>query len=167
MRTSIQTLFVMAALITVILALANTWFENDVHAWRHAGACLDCHAKQGDAEPKDGWTITPPDSHSEQFRRYTHGRGEGFSYRRCAACHREQECGDCHARLPESHTTDFVRPRGSGMERHILLATIRPATCLACHASFAADCVDCHTASELQPWQVRAQREAAERMGSR
>ncbi len=73
-----------------------------------------------------GWTIPPPESHTEQFRRYTHGKAEGFNAQRCAACHEQTECRACHDIMPESHTSDFVKPRGTGMERHIMLATIRP-----------------------------------------
>lgn len=164
MRTQVKLLFLLTALLVVALALANTLWENDVHEWRHAGACLDCHSKQNDIDLKEGWTIPPPQSHDERFRRYTHGRGTGFSVQRCAACHRANECSDCHAQLPESHTADFVRPHGIGMERHILLATIRPATCLACHESFVHACVGCHTAAEVSPWEQQARREAAGRM---
>lgn len=164
MRRSLKLGFVLVALSIVMMALANTLLENDVHEWRHAGECLECHSRQGDIDLKDVWTIPPPTSHSDQFRRYTHGRVEDFSYQRCAACHRQSECADCHAHMPESHTADFVKPHGLGMERHILLATIRPATCLTCHASFVTDCVVCHTAAELRPWQEQANKEAAEPM---
>ncbi len=166
MRRPVKLLFTSVALLVAVLALANTLWENDVHAWRHDGKCLDCHASHNDVEVKNGWSITPPASHDASFRRYRHGRGEGFSYQRCAACHRPQECSACHARMPESHTTDFTMPRSIGMERHTLLATLRPATCLACHASFTRDCVGCHTASEVQPWQKRAEQEASERMAA-
>ena len=45
------------------------------------------------------------------------------------------------------------------MERHIMLATIRPATCLTCHESFASQCVACHTPAEVRPWEELAARE--------
>ncbi|MCW8918805.1 MAG: hypothetical protein OQL08_08335 [Gammaproteobacteria bacterium] len=160
MRRPLKRLFIATALLIVALALLNTRFESDVHQWRHAGACLDCHSQQGKIDPpdiKDGWTLPPPASHDDRFRRYSHGRGEGFTPQRCAACHRAAECSDCHARPPESHTSDFVQPRGHGMERHILLATVRPASCLACHAPFASACTGCHTAAEVRPWEERAQ----------
>jgi hypothetical protein len=153
MRAPLKSAFLFSASVIVVMALANTALENDVHQWRHSGECLDCHSRQSDSEPKPGWTITPPVSHSDQFRRYTHGKTESVSYQRCASCHRQQECRDCHNILPESHTTDFVKPRGQGMERHILLATIRPATCLTCHASFITRCVGCHTPAEVKPWE--------------
>jgi hypothetical protein len=159
MRAPVKLLFALAALVVLVMALANTLFEHDVHAWRHDGACLDCHSRQGEVDLKDGWTIPPPPSHDDRFRRYTHGKTDGFSPERCTACHRASECVDCHARAPESHTSDFVRPRGQGMERHILLAAIRPATCLTCHESFITACVGCHTRAEVQPWETQARRQ--------
>jgi hypothetical protein len=162
MRGSIKYGFLFVAVVIVLMALANTVFEHDVHAWRYAGECLDCHSRQGDVELKPGWTITPPESHNAQFRRYTHGKGDGLSYRRCASCHRQEECRDCHNILPESHTNDFVNPRGIGMERHIMLATIRPATCLICHESFVSQCVTCHTPAEVKPWEEQAHREMSD-----
>lgn len=163
MRMPVRSLFASLALLVLLLALMNTTWESDVHAWRHEGRCLDCHAKNSDIEVKNGWTITPPASHNEQFRHYTHGRGGDFNYQRCASCHQQKECSACHAQPPESHTTDFIEPRGTGMERHILLGSVRPATCLTCHEPFTRQCVGCHTPAEVQPWQERAQREAGDR----
>jgi len=162
MRGPIKIAFLLASVVIVLMALANTWLENDVHEWRHAGECLDCHSKQRDDDGKEGWTIPPPESHTEQFRRYTHGKAEGFNAQRCAACHEQTECRACHDIMPESHTSDFVKPRGTGMERHIMLATIRPATCLTCHESFLTQCVDCHTPAELRPWEEQGRKEAGE-----
>lgn len=161
MRSRLKRAFAWALPLIALLALANMLWEQDVHAWRYAGECLDCHAKQDDAPPKSGWTIPPPDSHDARFRRYTHGKAEGFSFARCAACHRSAECRDCHAMAPESHTRDFMQPQGLGMERHIMLGRVRPATCLGCHESFQRDCALCHTPAELAPWEDQVRKTAA------
>lgn len=162
MRGSIKLAFVLVACVIVLMALINTKFESDVHAWRHAGKCLDCHSKQSDSEPRSGWIITPPVSHNDQFRRYTHGKSGGGGYQRCASCHQQNECQSCHNIMPESHTTDFVKPRGTGMERHIMLASIRPTSCLTCHQPFVSECVGCHTPAEVMPWEERARREMSD-----
>ncbi len=158
MRARLKLAFVAVALLSVVMALANTQLQHDVHEWRHDGACLDCHSRQGDVELKSGWSIPPPSSHSEQFRRYTHGKLDK-QFQQCAACHRQTECQSCHDRAPESHTVDFMQPHGIGMERHILLATIRPATCLTCHDAFVTQCASCHTAAELRPWEQQARQQ--------
>ncbi|MCW9047979.1 MAG: hypothetical protein OQK46_07860 [Gammaproteobacteria bacterium] len=154
--------FLLLFLIILIMAISNSFFKNNVHEWRYDGKCKQCHSqhehiKNEINDIKPALLIPPPKSHNEQFRRYTHGRTENFSYQRCASCHIKSECESCHNTLPESHTSDFVNPSGNGLERHIMLASINPSSCLTCHKSFVVACVECHTASEVKPWQEAAE----------
>lgn len=157
-------LFLISVLIIVVMAVSNTFLKNDVHEWRNDGKCMECHSKQSSGEKiKEGLVIPPPRSHTDQFRKYTHGRTENFSYQRCSSCHLKDECKSCHNVLPESHSRDFVAPAGSGLERHIMLATINPASCLTCHKSFVVQCVGCHTPAEVKPWEEQARREKSKK----
>lgn len=161
-------LFLISIFIIMLMAIGNTFFKNDVHEWRNDGKCMECHSKHNsDIKVKEGQVIPPPKSHSDQFRKYTHGRSQNFSQQRCASCHLKSECTSCHNVLPESHSTDFVVPTGRGMERHIMLATINPASCLTCHKSFAIECVSCHTAAEVMPWENQARKKMAQREADR
>jgi hypothetical protein len=157
------TLLLIAVLIIIAMAVSNTFLKNNVHEWRHDGKCMECHSQHvvnGDRREnvKQGLLIPPPKSHTDQFRKYTHGRTQNFSYQRCSSCHLNNECKSCHNVLPESHTSDFIVPSGIGMERHIMLATINPSSCLTCHKSFVVQCTGCHTPAEVKPWEEWARR---------
>ncbi len=157
MKKQINIFFFISVLIVIAMAIVNTYFENDVHEWRNDGKCMECHSKHSDSKNiKQGLVIPPPKSHTDQFRKYTHGRIKNFSYQRCSSCHIQNECKSCHNILPESHSSDFAKPAGIGMERHIMLATINPSGCLTCHESFVAQCVSCHTPAEVKPWEEQA-----------
>ncbi len=150
--------FLLLLISIVIMAISNNFIKNNVHEWRNDGKCMQCHSqhehiKNGVKDIKQGLLIPPPKSHNEQFRRYTHGRTKNFSYQRCASCHLKTECESCHNTIPESHSSDFINPSGNGLERHIMLASINPSSCLTCHKSFVVECVECHTAAEVKPWQ--------------
>jgi len=154
MKRKIYTIFTIVALLIMLMTGANTLFKNDVHQWRYNGKCMDCHSQHSDSDNvKKGLVIPPPKSHTDQFRRYTHGKKKNFSYKRCSSCHLKSECSNCHNILPESHSSDFVKPSGIGMKRHIILATINPSSCLTCHKSFVSQCTNCHTVAEVKPWE--------------
>jgi len=152
-------LFIISVAIITVMVMANSFINNDVHQWRNDGKCKQCHVlHSSNNNIKDQLVIPAPNSHSDQFRKYTHGRSKNFSYRRCSSCHLKTECQACHNILPESHSRDFVKPAGIGMERHIMLASINPASCLTCHKSFAVECVNCHTPAEVKPWEQQARK---------
>ncbi len=135
----------------------------DVHEWRKRGECRDCHADQATAPATAGIEplIAASAYHTEQFRRYTHGRRGELNPAGCVACHERQACASCHAVRPESHTPDFVAPTGGsdGTDRHTLLGRLRPSACLTCHGSFVSACSECHSPAEVLPWQSAAQDE--------
>jgi len=157
------TLALITVLIIIVIAISNVFLKNNVHEWRNDGKCMECHSQHAgnDNERKNvkaGLVIPPPKSHTYRFRKYTHGRTQGFSYQRCSSCHLNNECKSCHNILPESHTGDFVAPSGIGMERHIMLATINLSSCLTCHKSFVVQCTGCHTPAEVELWEEQARR---------
>jgi len=143
----------------------NAW--EDVHQWRVEGECSDCHLQHEYAKESAGYsdvmTIPAAKTHSEQFRRFTHGKDGDSSTHNCQSCHKADSCQSCHAILPESHTTDFVKPTGqsSGSLRHVILAKTSPTSCLACHTSFVSDCSACHALEEITAWQTDASRSLA------
>lgn len=135
-------------------------WEN-VHDWRKDGRCVACHTARG-AQPlaagnPQGRTITPAKYHSEDFRRYTHGRSSKQTPEQCARCHERAVCEACHARPPETHVSAFTHPDGpsEGLEQHVLLGRLRPSSCLVCHRSLVAACMGCHTAEETIEWQEK------------
>jgi hypothetical protein len=76
---------------------------------------------------------------------------------RCATCHDQTFCGECHARtaamplsirFPEKVTSDFIH-RGDWLSRHSASARAEPATCRNCHGS--QQCVACHALQGLSP----------------
>ncbi len=138
-------------------ASLHAW-EN-VHEWRADGECADCHSKLEHVEQMVDFKHTLPipaaKTHTEQFRRFTHGKGEKFSANSCKSCHEPDTCSTCHAILPETHTSDFIEPTGHslGSLRHGMLAKTSPESCFACHRSFTEACTTCHTPGEVLPWQ--------------
>ncbi len=142
--------------VIVVLSVANNYLKHDVHQWIHNGKCLECHSKHEYIDDvKLGLNIPPSKYHTEQFRKYTHGKKAFLSIQSCSTCHEKNECLDCHNSLPDSHTRDFVKPDGVGMERHIMLAKLGISSCLTCHNSFINDCTSCHTPSEVKPWEEK------------
>ena len=141
-----------AIIIIVALTVANNYLEHDVHKWRYDGECLECHSEHEYVDKvKLGLSIPPSKYHTEQFRQYTHGKHS--SAQSCSTCHKQKDCLDCHNSLPDSHTQDFVKPAGIGLERHIMLAKMGISSCLTCHQNFLKDCTPCHTPSEVKPWE--------------
>lgn len=136
-------------------------WEN-VHDWRKRGECIECHSARTAlplaAGNPQGRVIPPAEYHTDEFRRYTHGRHEKHQPQRCAACHERSACIACHARLPESHSEGFTRPQGDtpGAQRHVLLGRVRPSSCLACHGGFMHGCIDCHGPAQMLETQARA-----------
>ncbi|MAG92405.1 MAG: hypothetical protein CMJ48_01455 [Planctomycetaceae bacterium] len=131
----------------------------DPHLWWTQGRCKDCHRPL-----KDGETIgvgkagERPSSHKEEHWREFHGRATGSSESRCYVCHSSNTCRDCHDHPPTTHTKEFKRPSGDGVDaaRHTLLGRMRPSSCLVCHGSFVTMCTKCHAPGEVQEWQDRA-----------
>jgi hypothetical protein len=138
----------------------NAW--EDVHQWRTEGECADCHSEHEYVEKAVDFSTTLPipaaKTHTEQFRRFTHGKDGKFASHSCQPCHEADACQSCHARLPESHTTDFIEPTGNtaGSLRHSMLAKTNPTSCLTCHRSFVQSCTGCHATDEVMPWQKDA-----------
>lgn len=144
--------------------LALGEWEN-VHEWRKRKECLECHLSHTGLKyanrDLDGVLIPPTNYHTEQFRRYTHGRTAEYTPASCFTCHEQATCHSCHNIIPENHTAGFTEPVGDsvGMQQHILLGRIRPSACLACHKSFVSQCTGCHTADETIKWENKGQRE--------
>jgi hypothetical protein len=86
-------------------------------------SCAGCHQEQ------------PPRSHTNTFRRRTHGVLAGFDRRSCETCHRADACEACHAEArPTSHRGTF----GGTQSTH----------CLGCHLPLAQNgCSVCHAAT--------------------
>jgi hypothetical protein len=119
---------------------------------------MECHSSHDYVNKnilKSDKNIPAAKYHTEIFQKYTHGRMENITSESCYSCHQTNSCKDCHSRKPETHTTDFTHPKGSsrGMEEHIMLARLRPSSCLVCHDSFVSDCTNCHTQEEAEKWQ--------------
>ena len=76
---------------------------------------------------------------------------------RCAACHDQTYCADCHARtaavplsvsFPDNIEAGYIH-RGDFIARHASLAASDPSTCYRCHG--AQYCKSCHQLSGLAP----------------
>jgi hypothetical protein len=135
--------------------------KEDVHEWRKEGKCLECHSSHyyiDQDTKKECLNIPAAKYHTEEFRRFAHGRLEGATATRCYSCHEKSSCGDCHSKMPTSHTSDFIKPLGNttGMQRHIMLGRLRPSSCLVCHKSFKSTCIQCHTMEEAEKWEINA-----------
>lgn len=147
---------------TEIKMTLNAW--ESVHQWRVEGECADCHSKQEHVEQAVDFSTTLPipaaKTHTEQFRRFTHGKDEKLASYSCKSCHEPDSCQTCHAILPESHAGDFVEPTGhsAGSLLHALLAKTNTTSCLSCHRSFIESCTGCHAAQEVMPWQKDAEK---------
>lgn len=86
-------------------------------------SCVDCHLSQ------------PPASHTDVFRRRTHGFHASLDRESCSACHRPDSCNACHQETrPMSHTGSW----GGTRSRH----------CFGCHLPLRANgCRVCHEAT--------------------
>lgn len=134
----------------------------DVHQWRADGECADCHSEHEYVTDKVDFSLTSaipaPESHTDKFKYFNHGKGEKVGDHSCSSCHKPDACKSCHAIKPETHTRDFLEPTGEsvGSLRHIALGKTNPAGCLACHQSFVTECTGCHAVSEVKPWQLKS-----------
>lgn len=131
--------------------------------WWKKGQCQECHQPLGKGseavlEPQPA---SPPHYHADPDWAVTHGRGLRATESRCLSCHQVQNCRSCHATRPDTHSRDFVSPRGDtpGVRCHAALGRARPSACLTCHGSFTVSCSSCHTASELEPLREKAERD--------
>lgn len=91
--------------------------------------CATCHAP---TECADCHLAEPPASHTNTFRRRSHGLAAALDRESCAACHRTDACESCHMDTrPRSHVGQF----GGTKSRH----------CLGCHLPVRANnCITCH-----------------------
>ncbi len=143
-------------------ASLNAW--EDVHKWRADGECADCHSKldyvKNPVDVKHTLLIPAAKTHTENFRRFTHGKAADLASHNCQSCHEADTCKTCHSILPETHTSDFVEPTGNsvGSLRHSILAKTNPTSCNTCHDSFVESCTACHSAKEVAPWQSNAEK---------
>ena len=123
--------------------------------WWEEGRCKDCHQQLKPAQrlALDRQPSAPPRYHCDPAWPLTHGRKSVSSEDRCLACHRVETCRSCHATRPDTHTRDFVCPRGDGpgLQRHVLLARARPSACMMCHVNLVTACAACHTPREMEP----------------
>lgn len=99
-----------------------------------ATGCNACHQQQA------------PQDHDQSFRLRTHGMQASIDRSRCAVCHTQDSCQQCHeVTRPQSHRAGF----GNNQQRH----------CVGCHLPLAdSGCSVCHrdspghaTASPLPP----------------
>jgi len=76
---------------------------------------------------------TPPQNHTNQWRRVGHGVAAQLDRDNCATCHRPDTCSSCHADTqPRNHTGNFGSPRNTH--------------CLGCHQPLQNEgCSACHS----------------------
>jgi len=145
---------------TATKVIPGEW--EDVHQWREQGKCLDCHTSTENFSKTnlnlDHSINLPTKYHTDKFRKFTHGRTISVNPQSCLSCHRKNTCNTCHAQMPDTHTSRFTNPTGSGdgIKYHVVIGKIRPSSCLICHKSFKNDCTSCHTLNEILPWQKKA-----------
>lgn len=167
-------LFVLILLGAAVFAYKYTRAENpglalekweDVHKSRVEGECADCHSSLDYVEhkvvPSKTRMMPAPQSHTEQFLRFTHGKDDRRGSHSCSSCHQTQECVGCHAVLPESHSSDFVKPQTDslGAQRHVALGRADITACYTCHRNLNQDCKTCHAQSEIGQWQEKSAEE--------
>lgn len=137
----------------------------DVHKTRVEGECADCHSGLDYVEhkvvPSKTRMIAAPKSHTDQFVRFTHGKDDRKGSHSCSSCHQTQECVGCHQILPESHTSDFVKPGTDtpGSHRHIALGRADITACYTCHRNLNDECKTCHAPAEISKWQTQSAEE--------
>jgi cytochrome c7-like protein/class III cytochrome C family protein len=88
-----------------------------------SSSCTSCHQTQ------------MPPSHTNQFRRRSHGLLASFDRRECATCHQTDFCSRCHQQeMPSSHTGSWGVPK----DRHCLFChepVTSESSCSVCHKS--------------------------------
>ncbi len=164
------------AILLALILLSIKWSQSsdkslkmsvwqDVHQVRADGECADCHGKQShvteNIDLMNTLAIPAAASHTDQFKRFSHGKSDARAAQNCKACHQQDSCKSCHAILPESHSGDFVEPSGhsDGSLRHALLAKTNISSCASCHQSFVKSCTQCHEQSKAQTWQQQADKQ--------
>lgn len=167
--------FILFCITVIVVMFAVKWGQSsepglslgtreNIHQWRIEGECADCHSEHEYVKEKVKLGVTKAipaaKSHTDKFRRFTHGKLEYLASHNCSSCHQTQECVACHANIPESHTQDFVAPTGDspGMFRHIALGRNNITACYTCHRSFNKECTTCHGVDEVGPWQNEAEK---------
>ena len=94
-----------------------------------AADCAQCHTE---SECADCHLADPPTSHTNAFRRVTHGFEALLDRDSCATCHEPDSCETCHA---DTRPRDHVGRFGGTKSRH----------CLGCHFPLRTNgCVTCH-----------------------
>jgi hypothetical protein len=131
-------------------------------------ACLGCHEHRRDYDQGrcnkchtnlERYPLEPiaDFSHAGNYVQ-THMDDARSAADRCATCHEQTFCADCHAKtapmkielkLPERVDADFIH-RGDYVGRHAVDAQGEPATCRRCHGS--SFCDSCHRANNLTPF---------------
>jgi hypothetical protein len=126
------------------------------HVWWQRGQCTDCHRQGEDGEVGELRAVgTEPQNHQAECWSEMHGRADIASAQRCFVCHSADNCQSCHNRAPLTHTSDFLHPSSNNLDsnRHVLLARLRPSSCLVCHGNFVSTCGECHAPGEVHDWQ--------------
>lgn len=116
-------------------------------------ACAACHL------------TTPPQNHTQQWRRVGHGISAELDRESCSTCHQPSTCQSCHSESqPRSHTANFGAPRAN----HCLTChePLQGESCAACHQgtpshmlaspkpashNAAMDCRQCHMLGGVLP----------------
>ncbi len=111
------------------------------------GDCAQCHQD-------DAIAGAHPQYHADPAWATTHGRAPQARPERCLSCHTVDECRDCHALPPDTHTEGFRRPIGGDDDarRHALLGRLRPSACATCHTDVVTECAGCHAPRQSAAW---------------
>ncbi len=171
-RPSLERRFVVITAIAVAYAmtLLPSWVdasgpESPLDEWEDSqvlwqqGECSECHQDKEDDEAQVRFIAgARPASHESACWTAMHGRADASSPQRCFVCHSAATCESCHSHPPATHTSRFMNPSSDGLDanRHVMLARLRPSSCLVCHESFVSTCGQCHAPGEVQDWQKRA-----------
>lgn len=126
------------------------------HVWWQLGRCAECHREGTDGEVGELRIAgKEPQDHKAECWSEMHGRAGVANAQRCVACHSADSCQSCHDRAPLTHTSGFLHPSSNSLDsnRHILLARLRPSSCLVCHGNFVSTCGECHAPGEIHDWQ--------------
>jgi hypothetical protein len=120
---------------------------DDPHERWARGDCGECHRD-------DAVAGAHPAYHTEPGWDVVHGRSPQARPERCLSCHQADECRDCHARPPDTHTAGFRRPAGAGDDarRHAILGRLRPSACATCHVDVVTECDACHSPRQSAAW---------------
>lgn len=144
-----------AAVVTVVILLGFLWPTETAHKRLYQGECRECHANLEYVKDPDAVSfIAPAESHTEQFKRYTHGK-DNYVAGNCTSCHQKAECQSCHSKKPETHMSGFTKPfeMNAGFHLHSNLGKANPGGCLTCHQDSAATCTECHSSDTVFKWQ--------------